>query len=292
MGQISRKLASRFSNSSRYRKPFIEEAKRIRESTQIPKDVQSIDQLVNKGLDPLHAAYAAVQNVTSFFAEQVAQLDELEPYYQVVTSAEDEYIPGGPPLSPVTNSYFSMWALFDARFGPDLETIGACLLDTGADLGMNGGMLNVTRLLQNSRMGIYVSCGMDGSKILLRELLTDQVFLCHSASGYAGNEGELWYVRLCPPVIDQIDYHVAITTPYILLGAGKTDWIAYLSKQLLGAGDHKQALHDFLKHGPTLNHWNEFIFQAYHHHQHDAIYLAGLPDVKGSRPHGNLSRGK
>ena len=31
--------------------------------------------------------------------------------------------------------------------------------------------------------------------------------------------------------------------------------------------------------------WSEFVFQAYHHHQYDAIFLAGLPDVKGSRPH-------
>jgi len=28
------------------------------------------------------------------------------------------------------------------------------------------------------------------------------------------------------------------------------------------------------------------VFQAYHHHQFDAIVLAGIPDVKGSLPHG------
>jgi hypothetical protein len=290
MGQISRKLVARFSTSAKHRRPIREEAKRIRESTRIPTGVKDIEQLVVGGLDPLHAAYVAVQNFTSFFAEQVAPLDELEPYYQIFTAAEDEYAPGSPPISPLTNSYFSMWALFDVRFGPDLETIGTCLLDTGADLGMNEGMLSVTRLSQNTRMGIYEHCGQEGSMVRLRELLTDQVFLCHSASGYAGHDGELWYVRLCPPVIDQIDYQVAITTPYILIGAGKPDWTACLNKQLLGAGDEAKALNAFLKHGPTMNHWNEFIFQAYHHHRHDAIFLAGLPDVKGSRPHGSLSR--
>ena len=290
MGQISRKLAARFANSGKYRRPIREEAKRIRESTRIPTDVKDIEQLVKEGLDPLHAAYVAVQNFTSFFAEQVALLDELEPYYNIITAAEDEYTPASPPISPLTNSYFSTWGLFDVRFGPDLETIGTCLLDTGADLGLNEGMLSVTRLFQNTRMGIYEHCGLAGSKTRLRELLTDQIFLCHSATGYAGNDGELWYVRLCPPVIDQINYHVAITTPYILLGAGKADWTAYLNKQLLGAGDEAKAPHAFLKHGPTMNHWHEFIFQAYHHHQHDAIFLAGLPDVKGSRPYRGLSR--
>jgi hypothetical protein len=40
-----------------------------------------------------------------------------------------------------------------------------------------------------------------------------------------------------------------------------------------------------LKYGLSVHHWNEFVFQAYHHHQHDAIFLAGIPDVKGSLPH-------
>jgi hypothetical protein len=31
--------------------------------------------------------------------------------------------------------------------------------------------------------------------------------------------------------------------------------------------------------------WNEFIFQVYQRHQADAIFLTGLPDVKGSLPH-------
>ena len=36
---------------------------------------------------------------------------------------------------------------------------------------------------------------------------------------------------------------------------------------------------------PTPTHWLEFVFLAYHHHQFDAIFLTGRPDVKGSLPH-------
>ena len=60
------------------------------------------------------------------------------------------------------------------------------------------------------------------------------------------------------------------------------------------------ALHEFLKFGKAAHSrkfgkaahsrkpdesWNEFIFRAYHHHQAEAIFLTGLPDVKGSLPH-------
>jgi hypothetical protein len=27
------------------------------------------------------------------------------------------------------------------------------------------------------------------------------------------------------------------------------------------------------------------VFQAYHHHQDDAIFLAGIPDLKATLPH-------
>ncbi len=43
--------------------------------------------------------------------------------------------------------------------------------------------------------------------------------------------------------------------------------------------------HDLLKYGLSLHHWNEFVVRGYHHYQFDAIFLAGLPDVKDSLPH-------
>jgi hypothetical protein len=40
-----------------------------------------------------------------------------------------------------------------------------------------------------------------------------------------------------------------------------------------------------MKHGPTPNHWNEYIFCAYTGHQHEAVFLTGIPDIKESLPH-------
>ncbi len=285
MGQISRKLAARFRDSGKYRKAIREQAKQIRESHQIPTDLNSIDQLVKQGFDPLHAAYVSIQNFVAFFAETVSALDEFDPYSKVIGADVEEYMPQGPPMSPLTGSYFTTTAFFDFRFGPDGETIGTCLLDVGGDIGMDEGMMELTRCFQNTRMGIYEHIGIKDGKVQLRELLTDEVFNCHATSGYTGKEGELWYVRLCPPIVDLLDYHVVFTTPYVLVNAGKTDWIAYLNKNIMGATDSRQALYKFLKYGATWNRWNEFVFQAYHHHQSNVIFLAGLPNVKGSLPH-------
>src|SRR5271166_2204919 len=56
-------------------------------------------------LDPLHTVYLAVQHAAPIFAERVSVLDEFEPYYEIVVKAEGEYLPSGPPMSPLTRSY-------------------------------------------------------------------------------------------------------------------------------------------------------------------------------------------
>jgi len=289
MGAISKKLASRFRKAKRQLGDLRRQA--AADFAQVPKDVKGVEALVRSGHDPPHAAYVAAQNFTSFFAEAVSQFSEFDPYCQIVGPAEEEYKPDSPPLSPLTRSYFTTWAFFDVRFGPDGETIGTCLLDVADLLGMDPFMAETIRRFQGSRMGIYEQGRPEGGRCRLRELVTDDEFLCHVASGYRGKSGELWYVRLCPPLLDLVDYHVAVTTPYVLIGATKTDWTTYLKKSLLGSADTRKALHEFLKFGKAANSrkpdesWNEFIFQAYHHHQTEAIFLTGLPDVKGSLPH-------
>lgn len=283
MGVISKKLASRFRNA----KKQVGDLRRqvAADFAQVPKDVKSVDALIRSGHDSLHAAYIAAQNFTSFFAEAVSQFPEFDPYCEIVGPAEEEYMPSGPPMSPLTRSYFTTWAFFDVRFGPDQESIGTCLLDLADLLEMVPFMAETIRQFQNSRMGIYEHVGTEESHCRLRELVTDQEFRCHNSSGYRGKVGELWYTRLCPPLLDLVDYHVAVTTPYVLIETNKADWTAYLKKSLLGSSDTEKALHDFMKYGKKPNAWSEFIFQAYHHHQSDVIFLAGLPDVKGSRPH-------
>jgi len=272
MGSISEKIARRF---DKWSKRFRREAKTV----PIPKDVRDVETLVRDGYDPLHALYISVQNITSVFAESISLLPELKPYYDVA-AAEDEYMPSGPPMSPPTRSYFTTWAFFDFRFGPGRETIGTCLLDVSDPLGLDPGLVEAFRQFQESRMGVYEHAGVQGERVRLRELVTGRDFDAVCTSGYAGQSGELWYVRLCPPIFDLVEYHVTMTTPYILTQASKLDWTAYLNRAMLQLQDTESGrrLYDLLKYGLSVHHWNEFIFQAYHHHQNNAIFPAGIPD--------------
>jgi hypothetical protein len=284
MGRIGTKLKARFKSWSRQYRQGIRELSR---SLPLPKDVHDVQSLVKRGHDPLHAVYIAVQNITSVFSECVSVLPEMAAYYNIVGAAEEEYMPSGPPMSPLTTSFFTTWAFFDFRFGGDKETIGTCLIDLSDQLGIDPSMVEAVRRFQESRMGIYEHFGTVGGKIGLEELVTGRRFSCICPAGYRGRPGELWYVRLCPPLLEEMDYHVAMTTPYILLGAGKSDWIAFLKRTMVqcdGPNDPIR-LHNLLKYGLEPNYWNEFVFLAYHNFQRDAVFLTGIPDMKATLPH-------
>jgi hypothetical protein len=283
VGEISKKLARQFRKVNRK----LGVLRRQTSGMPQPTGVNDLQDLMRKGHDPIHAPYITVQNLMSVFAENVSQLPEFKPYSKIVAAAEDEYLPDGPPMSPLTRSYFTTWAFFDLVFGKDCETLGNCYLDVLDQLPVNPFVGEIVRNFNGSRMGIYEHCGNDQTEIQLRELVTNELFTCRCPAGYRGKPGELWYVRLCPPFQNLARYWIAFTTPYILTGATKEDWTAYLNKSILGmdAPNKAAALFKFLKFGTGPNTWSEFIFQAYHHHQSDAIFLAGLPDVEGSRPH-------
>ena len=179
MGCISKQLADRLRNSRSYFRQLTERASEIASSIRIPKDVKDIKECVDMGFDPVHAAYVSVQNLVSFFAESVSTFDEFEPYYEIAGAAQEEYMPSGPPMSPLTGSYFTTWAFFDCRFGPDHETIGTCLLDVSEQLDMDAGTVEIIRRFQESRMGIYAHSGTVDSKCVLRELVTKKIGRAH-----------------------------------------------------------------------------------------------------------------
>jgi hypothetical protein len=257
-----------------------------------PNSVKDVKQLIDDGLDPLHAAYVAMQHLVSLFAESVSVLPELKAYCDIAGPAEEEYIPKGPPLSPLTGSYFTCWAFFDLQFGPDKETIGTCLLDVAEHLDYSADMDRVLELMQNSRMGIYEHCGSQRGRIWLQELISQKNYLCYIPAGYSGGKGQRWLVRIFPPINYSFDYSVVFNTPYVLMDQTKDDWIVFVKRTLLGMGepDNAKVFYTLMKYGLETNYWNEYIFQAFHHNQNNAIFLTGLPDVKGSLPHGDLGK--
>ena len=240
------------------------------------------------GFDPVHAAYVYAQNQVSVMSEQLTALKEMAPFADVISRAEDLSVPSAPPMSPLTNSYFTCRAFFDACTGPASETIGTTILEVGAAFGMHPELLRLIRLMQDSRMGFYIHRGREGNLSVLEDLVTTAVYRAIVPAGYRGRKNENWYVRLLPPPCPGGTEHVVFTTPYIVVHPDFADWLAYF-RRTFPATARFDDYERHMKYGPTREYWNDYVFEAYVNYQADAIYLAGLPDIPESRPHSEVS---
>lgn len=241
---------------------------------------------------PAHALLAVAQNQLSVFVEVVTALPEMSRFADAIEKADEEYMPLGPPMSPLTKSFFSAWAYFDLCFGLRKETLATCLIEVGRAMRLPADLLSLWSRLQSSRLGIYEHEGMEDGLTLLRELITGERARCLVPSGYPGHSGELWLARVVPSPTPLLDGAVVMITPYVLLQPGREEWLAFFQRTLpkVSANDDRKAYETLMKHGLSRHYWNEFVFEAYVNHQPEAIYLAGLPDVDASRPQSRVNR--
>ena len=237
-------------------------------------------------LHPVHAFWSLVQHNLSMFGEQVLGLPEADRMAKLIASAEDEYTPTGPPMSPLTGTYFFGWAYCDLQVGAAKETAAGATIDVIATLGVDPAMLALMRTFAASRMGLWTVLGHGDGTTILREGVMGDTRECVVPAGYPGTRGELWLVRVLPAPAEGLP-SLVFTTPYVLWSPPSA-WEEYLGRTLTRMDPKKpdRAYPALMKHGLSARYWPEFVFEAYANHKPEAVFLLGLPDVDGSRPHG------
>src|SRR5271165_5057535 len=86
---------------------------------------------------------------------------------------EDDYLPDGPPMSPLTRSYFTSWAFFDHRIGKTTDTLASCLIDANDIIWMNPDQLEALKkdwidFLRRNMVGIKASSEAESFHWLLK----------------------------------------------------------------------------------------------------------------------------
>jgi len=239
-------------------------------------------------LHPAHAIYAYAQNQASVLMETITALPALDRLTDLIVEASEEYMPSGPPMSPLTSSYFFYWSCFDAAIGAPRETAGDCIAALARCAGAHPEFLRIIDIMRESRMGLYVCEGGDLQSVKLREFVTGEIASCIVPAGHRGQRGEIWLARVLPPPAQQFAQSVVITTPYVIINPGEREWREFLERTLrkTGINDPQQAYGQLMKYGLGMRYWSEYIFEAYVNYETSLVYVRGLPDVAGSRPHG------
>jgi hypothetical protein len=248
-------------------------------------------------LDPLHGIYVYAQNKMSVIIEQLSALPPMTKISNACEDAQDEYLPDGPPVSPLSKSYFSSWAFFDLCAGIKKETFGTVAIEMCRYLKVDPTLITVFEFMQNSRMGFYVHEGFSGKFTKIRELVTEDEFNVIIPSGYVGRKGEMILARVLPEPFPELNYgySVVFTTPYVISEmqggrisfANPEKWIAYFERtqRKTKIKDIKRSYQMLMKYGLNRNYWNEYIFEAFVNYDSKMILLAGFPDDPVSRPH-------
>jgi hypothetical protein len=256
-------------------------------------------------LDPLHAVYVYGQNKMSIFVEQLAGLPAVSKLTDAYLKAEEAYMPSGPPMSPLTLSYFSCWGFFDLCVGAKRESFGTIMIAFCKAMNVGQGLVQVFEIMQASRMGLYVHEGSVNDRANLRELITGKKITAIVPSGHKGLEGEIWLARIMPEPFGEgsFGYSVVLTTPYVIGRLEKDffyrigdegEWNAFFDRtfQKIGNSDRNSAYEELMKYGLNRHYWNEYIFEAYVNYGSNAIYVTGFPDIPLSRPHSRESQAR
>ena len=239
---------------------------------------------------PAHEAHVEVQNRLGDIVSCISDMSELARLWDLLAGAEDEYGPQGPPMSPLTVSYFQSWLLFDACVPKTTVTLTGIILELGAITGMDFELARLARMQSQSRLGFYLHQGIKDGLSILEELVTGNVCQALVPAGHPGQQGELWLVRIFPPPFPGTVEHVVANTPYVVIDPPVQSWLAYFNRTLpqpLQATDYKR----HMKFPPTWNYWHEYVFEAYVNHRREVIFLQGLPDDAKSRPHSRVNSG-
>lgn len=252
--------------------------------------------------DPLHGAYVYAQNKISVLVEQLAELPTLSKLTNAYADAHDLYMPSGPPMSPLTKSYFSCWGFYDLCAGIKKESFGTVTIDLCRSLSVDQGLIKILECMQNSRMGFYVHEGASEKYVFLRELMTQKQIKVIVPSGYLGEPGEIWFTRIMPEPFPELNYgySVVFITPYIIsemkndnfVFSNEKNWISFFARNLekTKIKEKKRAYEFLMKYGLNRHYWNEYIFEGYVNHKHEMIMLAGFPDIPLSNPHSKESQ--
>jgi hypothetical protein len=247
-------------------------------------DSQDIFDVRTKEFGISYSSYITVQNILSVLFEYFFNEDRFDSeFIDILEKAIDIYMPDGPPVSPLTKTYFSYWSFVDARYKKG-KTFAEYILKNIKALQFPKDWTQPLENLSASRMGIYEHLGFtEDKKIILGELVTENEICTINAAGYRGKRGDLCLVRVVLPLASN-DTNIIVTTPYILCGHSKQNWIDYFKRQGIYNGD-AEMMNKFMKNWPSNYYWHEFIFQAYLGYESSHIYLKGMPDIRGTKPH-------
>lgn len=206
---------------------------------------------------------------------------------QRIEDSDERYMPGGPPRSPLTDSFHISWSVLDLSMGPKKESLATITIAIARALGMPREVLQAWKILADSYTGVYRIASRQDDMVTLAELVTGEERKVVLADSFSGKPGQLWWGRLLPPQLEEHRFCTTVGTPYVFEQPDAEKlWLDYIERQLGDAPANKRAekYRRLMKRGASPDAWFEFILDAYAGVREHAVLLVGVPDLPETFP--------
>jgi hypothetical protein len=239
-------------------------------------------------LAPNHAHWMQVFRVLASLGNALLGTSSLRKLGERVEAADQEYMPGGPPSSPILDSVFVSWYLADLGAGPRRESICSILADIAPVVGLPPIVVEAARTFARSRFGVYRMTELGPDRVQLDELSTGHS-VCSRLPRDLRGRAEFWLTRLLPSLLPGDPDWVVWTTPYGLDGPDvQRQWLDYCERASAGVAPERRAerLAQHFKAADDPKRWTEYIMNGYVGVTPvGSIVLTGIPDRPATLPH-------
>jgi hypothetical protein len=202
----------------------------------------------------------------------------LRRFTELVRITDEEYLPHGPPDSPITDSFFFGWWAIDRRVDTTDETIATMVVDLAKKFGGSEEDIQRMRELAGSHLRVVRIDARDGATASLSDLVTGERIDVGLPAPWDGSVGDLWLARVMPEMC---------FTPYALDGEdAEKEWREYFERTLGGLeGDELSRAYREHMRGDPDNYWLEYILDGFASGNQHTIHLEGVPDRPETLPH-------
>ena len=231
---------------------------------------------------------------------------------------EDEYMPGGPPQSPVYDSFAIQFVLSAVPQGianetpysvlarlllrdpsrARLQSMAQSLADSRFDLYRVKSASSHTAEIESVRGGGTLSVGLTGPFLragdfgLMRVLqFGDRFFIADSPYMLKASEGD-WYLYLARIVAQQqgADSHPA-PQKASKLSSKEQARRRQKDKARATSNEPEEIIRRHLKFGPSPRYWFDYVMDAYAGERRGTVFLEGVPDRPELLPHSHEYQG-
>ena len=208
---------------------------------------------------PLFAQCTLAMTLIMPLSYMALALPEFKKHRKVIEKAESKYQLED-PLSPIFESYFTMWTLFDLEIGKTGKVLTDLAISSKMPLDLDKDKLELIERMKMSYTGVYLCEEKSEESFKFREIPSGRSIQAILEPGWDEEieKGDILLLRLIEDTQDKT--HIQLSSPYIVKST-EDDWIEFFAEHGIDQGESFdfEKYRAFMKKGISPDFWLNYI---------------------------------